>query len=258
VVVVGRDATRTEAVRAAIQTETGNTLVETLLADLSAQEQVRNLARQFRERFDRLDVLVNNAGGMWMKRELTVDGLEMTFAVNHLAYFHLTHLLLDMLRETASKAAPARIVNVSSRAHQGARLDFDNLQGERHYNGWQQYCRSKLMNLLFSYELARRLDATAVTVNALHPGWVATRFATNNPWTGWLFSLGARLFGLSPEQGARTILYLATSPDVAAVSGRYFVQERAVASSPASHDEETARRLWQLSLEKTGLAIVPS
>jgi NAD(P)-dependent dehydrogenase (short-subunit alcohol dehydrogenase family) len=173
----------------------------------------------------------------------------MTFAVNHLAYFHLTHLLLDTLKASA----PARIVNVSSRAHRGVTLDFDNLQGERGYHGWLQYRRSKLMNLLFTYELARRLDGTGVTVNALHPGWVATGFGADNGLLGGLLRLGARFFAISPEQGARTIVYLASSPDVTGVSGRYLAQEKPVDSSPASHDEAAARRLWQISEELTGL-----
>jgi NAD(P)-dependent dehydrogenase (short-subunit alcohol dehydrogenase family) len=249
VVLVGRDRAKCAAVVARIRAETGNTQVESLLADLSSQQQVRQLARQFREQHPRLDVLVNNAGAIWMKRLLTVDGLEMTFAVNHLAYFLLTQLLLDTLKSST----PARIVNVSSGAHRKGTMDFDNLQGERHYSGWQAYCRSKLENLLFTYELARRLEGTGVTVNALHPGWVATGFAGNNGWKGRLWQWAARCFAISPEQGARTVLYLARSPDVSGVSGQYFYRERAVPSTPASHDETAARRLWQVSLELTGL-----
>jgi NAD(P)-dependent dehydrogenase (short-subunit alcohol dehydrogenase family) len=244
-VVVGRNPARCDATVAQIQNETGNPEVEALRADLSVQAQVHELAHQFRDWHRRLDVLVNNAGGMWMKRQLTADGLEMTFAVNHLAYFLLTHLLLDTLK----LSAPARIVNVSSAAHRKAFLDFENLQGERRYSGWRQYCRSKLMNLLFTYELARRLNRRGVTVNALHPGWVATGFASNNGWRGRLWQLAARCFALRPEQGARTVIYLASSREVAAVSGHYFDREKAVPSSPASHDEAAARRLWQVSLE---------
>jgi NAD(P)-dependent dehydrogenase (short-subunit alcohol dehydrogenase family) len=252
VVLVGRNREKCDAAVRQIQTGTGNQQVEALLADLSAQQQVRDLARQFRERHPRLDVLVNNAGGIWRRRQKTVDGLEMTFAVNHLAYFLLTLSLLDLLKASA----PARVVNVSSRAHEGATLDFDDLQGERRYGGWRAYCRSKLANLLFTYELARQLAETGVTANALHPGWVATGFAGNNGWRGRVFQFLARCFALSPEQGARTIVYLATSPEVEGVSGRYFDREKAIASSPASYDEDAARRLWQVSLKLTGLAAV--
>jgi NAD(P)-dependent dehydrogenase (short-subunit alcohol dehydrogenase family) len=250
VVMVGRNATKTESALAEVRSASGSSTVETLLADLSSQEQVRGLARQFLERHARLDVLVNNAGGLWMKRQLTVDGLEMTFAVNHLAYFLLTHRLLDSLKSSA----PARVVNVSSGAHRRARLDFDNLQGERGYNGWHQYCRSKLMNLLFTYELARRLEGTGVTVNALHPGFVYTGFGSSNGFFGGLLRLAGRFFAISPEEGARTIVYLASSPEAATVSGRYFFREKAVESTPASHDVPAMQRLWQVSAELTGLA----
>jgi NAD(P)-dependent dehydrogenase (short-subunit alcohol dehydrogenase family) len=249
VVLAGRSRARCEATVADIRARTGNGEVEALLADLSVQEQVQTLARSFRDRHTRLDVLVNNAGGIWLTRQLTVDGLEMTFAVNHLAYFLLTQLLLDTLRASA----PARVVNVSSEAHRKASLDFDDLMGEQHYHGWTQYCRSKLMNLLFTYDLARRLEGTGVTANALHPGWVATRFAGNNGWKGWLWQLVARCFAISPEKGARTVLHAAAAPDLVSVSGRYFVHERAVPSSAESHDEAAARRLWQLSLDAAHL-----
>ncbi len=247
VVVVGRNPAKLDATVRQIQAQTGSRVVESLQCDLSSLDQVRELARQFRERHPRLDVLVNNAGGMRLQRELTADGLEMTFAVNHLAYFLLTHQLLDLLRASA----PARVVNVSSEAHRRATLDFDNLQGERDYAGWRQYCRSKLMNLLFTYELARQVEGSGVTVNALHPGWVATGFGGNNGWRGQIWQWAARCFALSEEQGARTVLYLAWSPEVAGVSGRYFAKEREVASSPASYDEAAARRLWQVSLDLT-------
>lgn len=251
VVLVGRNREKCDAAVRQIQAATGNQQVEALLADLSSQQQVRDLARQFRERHPRLDVLVNNAGGIWRPRQTTVDGLEMTFAVNHLSYFLLTLSLLDLLKASA----PSRIVNVSSHAHEGATLDFDDLQGERRYGAWRAYCRSKLANLLFTYELARQLAETGVTANALHPGWVATGFAGNNGWRGRVFQFLARRFALSPEQGARTVVYLAASPEVVGVSGRYFDREKAVASSPASYDEGAAKRLWQVSLELTGLAV---
>jgi NAD(P)-dependent dehydrogenase (short-subunit alcohol dehydrogenase family) len=242
-VLVGRNSAKCEAVTKQIQAETRNADIEALVADLASQDQVRELARRFRERHSRLDVLINNAGGMWLRRELNSEGLEMTFAVNHLAYFLLTQTLVDMLKA----GAPSRIVNVSSDAHRGAKIEFDDLMGERRYGGWKQYCRSKLMNLLFTYELNRRLHTSGVTVNALHPGWVATGFASNNGWRGRAIQLAARWFALTPELGARTIVYLASSPDVAGMSGQYFVRERAVPSSAASYDETAAKELWQLS-----------
>jgi len=250
VVLVGRSPARCEAAVAQIQSQTDSRAVEALIADLSSQQQVRDLAGRFRDRHSRLDVLINNAGGMWLRRETTEDGLEMTVAVNHLAYFLLTHLLLDTLRASA----PARIVNVSSAAHRKATLDFDDLMGERGYNGWRQYCRSKLMNLLFTYELARKLEGTGVTANALHPGWVATGFAGNNGWRGRLWQFVARCFAISVEEGARTAVYLASSSEVAGVNGRYFIRERIEPSSAASTDDAVAHRLWQMSEQWTSLA----
>ena len=247
VVLVGRSAEKCAAAVEQIQTQTGNREVEALLADLSSKSQIRELARQFRERHARLDVLVNNAGGIWMKRQLTVDGYEMTFAVNHLAYFLLTQLLL----ETLAASAPARVINVSSEAHRKAGMVFDDLMGERGYGGWHAYCQSKLANVLFTYEQARRLGGTGVTVNALHPGWVSSGFAGNNGWKGDILQLLARWFAISPEEAARTVLYLATAPEAAGASGKYFVREHAVSSSRASCDEAAAQRLWQLSLELT-------
>jgi retinol dehydrogenase-12 len=250
VVLVGRNPAKADAAVATIRAASGNRQVESLLADLSSQQQIHDLAGRFKERHAHLDVLVNNAGGIWMRRTLTVDGLEMTLAVNHLAYFLLTQLLLDTL-----KASPqARIVNVASAAHRKATLKFDDLQAERRYSGWRQYCRSKLMNLLFTYELARQLPGTGVSANALHPGFVATGFGANNGWKGWLLRTYARFAAISPEEGARTIIHLASSPEVAGATGRYFVHERVAASSPASTDESAARRLWQISLEMTDKA----
>ena len=249
VIVVGRHPERGAATVRRIVQATGNPHVELLLADLSVQAQVRQLAAEFQRRFARLDVLVNNAGALFIKRQLSADGLEMTFALNHLGYFLLTHLLLGTL--TAS--APARIVNVSSNAHQGAQMHFADLQGQRRYSGWRAYCQSKLANLLFTYELARRLDGSGVTANAVHPGFVATGFGRNNRGLFGLCMRVAQLTALSPEQGAETLIYLATSPEVEGMSGKYFVKQRPVESSRASYDQEAAQRLWQLSAELTGL-----
>jgi NAD(P)-dependent dehydrogenase (short-subunit alcohol dehydrogenase family) len=222
-----------------------------MVADLSAQQGVRQLAETFKGRHQRLDVLVNNAGAFFMSRRENVDGIEMTLALNHLGYFLLTNLLLDTLKASA----PARIVNVSSAAHERAQIDFDALQGDGKYRGMQSYGQSKLANVLFTYELARRLEGTGVTVNALHPGLVATNFGANN---GWFVSLIKRLvtvFSISAEEGAQTSIYLATSPEVEGVTGKYFVNQQPVPSSPASYDEATASRLWQVSAEMTALPV---
>jgi NAD(P)-dependent dehydrogenase (short-subunit alcohol dehydrogenase family) len=212
--------------------------------------QVRHLAGEFQRRFARLDVLLNNAGAFFSRRSLSVDGLEMTLALNHLAYFLLTHLLLDTLNATPA----ARIVNVASDAHRNAQFDFTDPQGRQNYRGWRAYSQSKLANLLFTYELARRLADTDTTANAMHPGFVATRFGHNNRGLVGLFVWLAQFTALSPEQGAETLIHLATSPDAARVTGMYFVKKQPVGSSTASYDTTAAQRLWQLSAELTGLA----
>src|SRR5919197_1659473 len=223
VVLVGRNPERTTATVGRIQQETGNPHVECLLADLSAQAQVPQLAEEFQRRFARLDVLLNNAGAFIARRSLSVDGIEMTLALNHLAYFLLTHLLLDTLKATPA----ARIVNVSSDAHRKAQFNFADPQGAQRYRGWHAYCQSKLANLLFTYELARRLADTGVTANAVHPGFVATSFGHNNRGLVGLFVWLAQFTALSPEQGAETLVYLATSLEVAGGSGACFVEKRA-------------------------------
>src|SRR5262245_4089314 len=207
-IVVARNAERGAATVSRVRQETGNAAVELVVADLSAQAQVRPLAGEIQHRFPHLDVLVNNAGALFTRRQLSQDGLEMTFALNHLAYFLLTNLLLDPLKVADS----ARIVNVSSEAHRRAQLDFSDLQGQHHYNGWRAYARSKLANILFTYELARRLAGTGIATNALHPGFVATNFGRNNrSLTAALFRI-LQLAAISPEEGAQTITHLASSP----------------------------------------------
>lgn len=244
VVMICRDRQRGEAAQAEIIQESGNEQVDLLLADLSSQASIKDAARAYRERYGRLDVLVNNAGGFFMKRELTVDGLEKTFALDHLGYFLLTNLLLDLIIDSA----PSRIVNVSSGAHMNAQLDFDDLQNENSYSGMKAYGQAKLANIYFTYELARRLAETRVTVNALHPGFVATNLAANN---GFLAKAAMKLlgpiFGTSPKKGAETPIYLASSAGVAGISGKYFVNCQAVPSSPISYDEQIAQRLWAVS-----------
>ena len=247
-VIVSHNQLKCENTVASIQDETGNKDIEYMVADLSSQDQIHQLASGFLDRHDHLDVLINNAGAIFLSREVSVDGIEMTWALNHLNYFLLTNLLLDTLKASA----PARIINVASAAHRGAKINFDDLQAEHHFNGMQAYSQSKLANILFTYELARRLQGTQVTANALHPGFVASNFAKNN---GGLVRLGmgvAQLFAISPEKGAETSIYLASSPEVEGISGSYFVKKEAVKSDPASYNEETAQKLWQVSEAMTG------
>lgn len=248
VIVAGRSDERCQKTVARIQRETQNFQVDYLLADLSVQAQVRQLAADFNARYEHLDVLVNNAAVINFRRQVGADGIEMNFAVNHLAYFLLTNLLLDTLKTSA----PARIVNVSSNSHRNKHLDFDNLELKRGYWAGKAYGRSKLCNLYFTYELARRLEGTGVTVNAMHPGFVRTNMAANNgPLVRFFLPLVHRN-SLTPEQGASTIVYLASSPEVEGVTGKYFVREREVRSDPVSYDQSVARRLWEVSEEMTG------
>jgi NAD(P)-dependent dehydrogenase (short-subunit alcohol dehydrogenase family) len=228
----------------------GSPVPDVVTADLSSQTLIRQAADSIRDRYPQLHVLINNAGVFTRRRELTIDGLEMQFAVNHLAYFLLTNLLLDELKA----GAPSRIVNVSSGAHAGARLDFDDLQGERGYDPGRAYSRSKLANLLFTYELARRLGVSGVTVNALHPGVIATNLLANYVGFPVVESALARTFGATPEEGAETSIYLAASPAVEGITGKYFVRKKPAASSRESHDAAAARRLWEVSERLTGLS----
>jgi retinol dehydrogenase-12 len=249
VILVGRSRERGEASVARVKAKTGNPAVEVLLADLASQEEIRQLARQVLERCPSLHVLVNNAAVIHLRRETTVDGFEMTFAVNHLAAFLLTRLLLDRL--TASR--PARIVNVASNGHKYGRLDFDDLGSEKKYSFMRVYGTSKLANVLFTYELERRLEGTGVTANCLHPGAVSTRLGMNNGRLGHIVIPLLRPFFLTPEAGAKTSIYLASSDEVEKVSGKYFVKCRPTPSSPESYDEALARRLWEKSSQLTGL-----
>jgi retinol dehydrogenase 12 len=248
-VLVGRNRERTEDCVARIRQETGST-VDFLLADLSSQEQVHQLANDFRQRYQNLHVLVNDAGGIFWSRQQTVDGLEMTFALNHLAPFLLTNLLLPTLQAST----PSRIITVASDAHSGATIHFDDLQWKTHpYRAFAAYGQSKLANILFTYELARRLKGQAITANTLHPGFVASNFGKSTPLMRFGFSL-ARPFAISPEKGATTPVYLATSPAVATTSGLYFVKQKPARSSAVSYNEDTARRLWSVSEQLTGMA----
>ena len=250
VVVVGRSKEKSAAAVRQIEQQTGNSSVEFMLADLSSQQDIRQLAEEFKRRYQRLDVLVNNAGAIMFSRQESVDGIEMTLALNHLSYFLLTNLLLEPLKS----GAPSRIINVSSSAHHRAEIDFDDLQSLKRYRGFRAYARSKLGNLLFTYELARRLEGTGITVNALHPGLVATNLMANNGGIGRLLKVLLSLKGISEEEGAQTSIYLATSPEAEGITGQYFVKQKAVPSSQASYDKSAACQLWQASAELTGLA----
>ena len=232
-----------------LRQRSGNDSIRLFLADLSSQREVRRVADELLDAYPEIHVLFNNAGVVNLRRETTVDGYETTFAVNHLAYYLLTRLLLERIRASS----PARIVNVASDAHRASRLDWDDLQSERSYRAMSVYGRSKLANLLFTYELARRLDGSGVTVNAAHPGWVGTRFGANNGLMGQVITSLARWFARTPEKGAETPLWLATSPELDAVSGQYFYDCREHRSSRASYETDAQLRLWKQSAELVGL-----
>jgi NAD(P)-dependent dehydrogenase (short-subunit alcohol dehydrogenase family) len=252
VLMAARDRARGEAALEKIRRSTGSDKIELLELDLASFASVRAAAGEVLARHARLDVLVNNAGLILSKRTETKDGIEATFGINHLGHFLFTNLLLERLQ----KSAPARILNVSSEAHRRAPgLDWEDLDARRGYDGFLAYARSKLANILFTLELARRLDGTRVTANALHPGVVRTRFARDGDASGLvaIFFRLAAPFLLSPVKGARTSIYLASAPEVESVSGRYFVRCREVAPSPAARDAEAARKLWEISERLAGL-----
>ncbi len=252
VAITGRDLGRAESAARDIRKVSGNPNVDALAADLSSQAEVRRLAAAVLDAYPRLDVLVNNVGGFWATRHITADGLEHTFAVNHLAAFLLTALLLDRLQASA----PARIVTVSSGAQAMGTIDFEDLQGERAYSGERAYNQSKLANVMFTYELARRLDGTGVTANALHPGVVRSGFGAEDPSRIFrVFVPLWRPFMKTPGQGAATSVYLASSPEVEGVTGTYFANGRPQRSSKRSYDTATAHRLWKVSAGLVGLEI---
>ena len=254
-VIVGRDADKTAQVLSEIQQISGNQDIHSLLADLSLMAQVRDLAAAFNAQYERLDVLLNNAGAHFDKPSLTSEGLELTFALNHLSYFLLTNLLLERLKASA----PSRVVNVASDAHQGASIDFDDLAFEHRSAGpvgSALYGQSKLANILFTRELARRLEGSGVTANALHPGVVATGLLRNTGGiAGFLGNKLGPLFFRSPEQGAETLVYLTTSPEVASMSGLYFVDCKPQSPSAAAQNTADAQRLWAISADMTGLTV---
>lgn len=259
VVVVCRDVTNGETAVAEIKRKSSNDAVALLLVDLSSQQQIKQFAADFTAKYDRLDLLINNAGIVARERQLTEDGIEKTFAVNHLAPFLLTNLLRPLLKETPG----ARIITVASQVH-SQKIDFDNLQGEKRFHKLEPYKQSKLANILFTFELARRLQGSDVTANCLHPGVIRTGLLDEYDYVRRSESAAGRVKGLlkrvigsggsSPAEGARLSLYLATSPEVADVSGKYFSNGREARAADIAYDETVAAKLWQVSETLTGLA----
>jgi NAD(P)-dependent dehydrogenase (short-subunit alcohol dehydrogenase family) len=245
VVMVCRDGERGFTAQQQIKQQSGNDSIELMICDLASQNSIRRLASKFTERHGHLDVLINNAGILLREHSLNEDGIENTFAINHLGYFLLTDLLLDVLK----KSAPSRIVNVASAAHTYGKLNISGWVAGAGYSAFSAYANSKLANVLFTYELARRLEGTGVTANCLHPGGVGTNLFRGLP--GFLRAL-IKLVTISPERGARTSIYLASSSDVEGVSGKYFDRRKQETSSEASRNEEAARRLWEVSEKLTG------
>ena len=248
VVMVCRDRERGEAAQREIKQKSGNSNVDLMLCDFSSQNSIRQFVRDFTERHNRLDVLVNNAGVVLRQHSMTEDGLESTFAINHLGYFLVTNLLLDVLK----KSAPSRVVNVASTAHKYGKLDISGWPTGRNYSSFGAYANSKLANVLFTYELARRLKGSGVTANCLHPGGVGTNLFRGLP--AFMQTL-IKLVTISPERGARTSIFLASSPEVEGVTGKYFARSKLQRSSEASRDEEAANILWKVSAELTGLNV---
>ena len=248
VVMISRGSGSGAEVAETLRRETGNPNLYHLPADLSSLSEVRRAAAEFNERFGRLDVLINNAGAFFGERKTTTDGFEMTFALNHLSYFLLTHLVLEKLLQSP---AP-RVVNVASRAESFGRIHLDDPMLSRGYSGWKAYGQSKLANVMFTYQLARLLAETPVTVNALHPGTVATGFGSGGGAASRVLKL-ARPFFKTPAQGAQTVIYLAASPSVAGVSGRYFIDQKPASSSARSHDRAAQGRLWRTTSELVNL-----
>jgi len=251
VVVVGRNQERGGAAVEEIKAQSHNESVELMLADLSVQAEVRRLAEEFLERYDRLDVLVNNAGLVQSKRTETPDGIETTLAINYLAPFLLTNLLLGCLEQSA----PSRVITVSSEAQRWGTMDFEDMQSRRKYRGFPVYGMTKLANIMFTYELAERLDGTDVSANCLHPGSVGTNFGQNNRGAMALFFRTFKPFMRSPEQGADTLIWLASSPEIDGVSGKYFSDRKEIEAKKVAYDPAARRRLWEISEQLTGLKV---
>ena len=255
VAITGRDRVRAEAAAAEIRAASGNPAVDVFTADMSLQAEVRRLAGDVLDAYPRLDVLVNNVGGFWAHRHVTADGLEHTFALNHLGPFLLTNLLLDRLKASA----PARVVTVSSGAHANGRIDFDDLQGTAEYSGQRAYSASKLANIMFTYELGRRLEGSGVTATVLHPGVVRTNFGADDQ-AGLIKAMLplVRPFLKTPTAGAATTIYLASSTEVDGVTGQYFADRKPKTSTKVSYDTAVAARLWKVSADLVGLTTVPT
>ena len=250
IVAVARSPFRAEALMGRLAIVNAEAKHAVHIADLSTLAGMKRVAGEIAAAEPKIDVLINNAGAVFSTRETTAEGFEATFATNHLAYFVLTNLLLDRLKA----ASGARIVSVASNAHRSGKLDFNDLQAEKGFLGFRVYGTSKLCNILFTRELARRLEGTGVTANCLHPGFVATRFADNNDGVmGWFFGLAKKLAALTPEEGARTIIYLASSPEVAGKSGGYYHKCALATPTAAAQNDEDARRLWDVSAKLAGL-----
>ena len=249
VVIVCRNKNKGEAAWAEVKAKSGNENIHLMLADLSSLKSVRDLADAFKSKYDKLNVLVNNAGEILSRRHVTVDGLERTFSSNHLGHFLLTNLLLDVIRDSA----PARILNITSEAHRGAKIHFDDLQGEKNYSAFRAYGQAKLANVLFTYELAKKLEGTGVIANCLHPGVVRTGFGHDDSGLMSLVIWIASPFFMSAEKAARAVTKLATSHELESISGKYFSKVKEARSSEESYDEETARHLWRVSEELTKL-----
>jgi retinol dehydrogenase-12 len=255
VVIAARNPVRAEASLAKIRHLTGTPSAEYLLADLSSMREVRRLASQFLERHERLDVLINNAGAEFFRRQQTPDGYEMTFAVNHLSYFLLTDLLIGCLKSTALSHGEARIVNVASGSNFDGKMHFDNLMFERGYppGGYAAYAQSKLANVMFTFELARRLEGSGVTANALHPGFVATNLGKNNGLLGKIAMRIAHIFAINPQVGAQNTVYLASSPEVKGINGQFYIKYQPVKANLEAYDTQACARLWEISQELTHL-----
>ena len=249
IVLIARDKSRGEATMARLHDRAPGLGHAVHFADLARIPEMKRVAAEIAHKEPRIDVLINNAGAMFSSRRLTEDGLEYTFALNHMAYFVVT----EGLRERLLASAPARIVNTASAAHQGARLDFDDLQSAKGFGAMKAYGRSKLCNILFTRELARRLLGTGATANCLHPGFVATRIGDESGGSISRFAWLAKLFAISPEKGAETIVYLASSPAVAETTGEYFYKRQPIAPSPTAQDDRIAALLWERSAALAGL-----
>jgi len=253
--ITGRDQARGAQAAADIADESGSPTVDVFVADMSSQAEVRRLASEVLYAYPRLDVLVNNVGGFWAHRHTTIDGLEHTFALNHLAPFLLSSLLLQRLTDSAK----ARVVTVSSGAQSMGKIAFDDLMGEQDYSGQRAYNQSKLANVMFTYELARRLEGTGVTATALHPGMTNTAFSAEDP-SRWMAPVvfAARPFMKSPKKGADTAVYLASSPEVQGITGRYFANRKIRESEPSSYNSATTAQLWQVSADLVGIPNDPA